>query len=397
MDFELTEEQQLMAKMARELAQKEFTLEKAREFEEKGEFPWDLYRKVGEQGYLGMSWPEKYGGQGVDLVTNLLVVGEFVKAEPTLAAAVFGGTFGSDIIALYGTEEQKARWLPRLARGEITCAGCFTEPGGGSDLVRVLETRATKKGDGWIINGTKTFITNGTTASVFVTLVQTDPEAEKPYRGQTEFLIEKGPGVEARAFDWKMGWHASPTCEVNFNGVLVRDDDIVGGPDALNRGFYMGMSLLDKGRVAIGLQSMALAEAALDKAIAYSKEREAFGKPIAGFQGLAFRIVETATKVEALRALVYRAAWLAQKAMEDMSLLEESIKFGSMVKWYGARTAVEACDLAVDVLGGYGYVENDVERWYRFAKALEIVEGTKEVQKSTIARMILGKEMVKRF
>lgn len=398
LNFELTNEQKLMIKAAREFAQKEFTTERAADYERRGEFPWDLYRKCGEYGYLGMTWPEEYGGQGLDLLTHFLIGLEFVRAEPTLAAAVFAGTFGADIIAEFGTEDQKLKWLPKLAKGEITSAGCFTEPAGGSDLVRILDTRAIKDKDGyWVINGTKTFITNGTTASIFITLVQTDTNVDRPYRGQTIFIIERGPGIEVSVFKHKLGWHASPTCEVRFNDVRVTDEDIVGGHDGLNRGFYMGMMMIDRGRLGVGVLALGLAEAALEKAISYCKEREAFGKKIGGFQGLAFRIVDVSTQVELLRSLLFRAIWMAEKAREDPTLMEESVKLSSMVKWFGARTAVNACDLAIDVMGGYGCIESDVERWYRFAKILEIFEGTKEIQKSTIARIILGREIVRKF
>ena len=174
LDFELTEEQKLMQQTAREFALKEFTSKIAAEYEKKGEFPWDLYKKCAQQGYIGMTWPPEYGGQGLGMFDAMIVASELMRAEPPLATAIMAGTFGSDMIAEFGTHEQKSKWLPQLAKGEITSAGCFTEPGGGSDIVRVLDTRAERVGGGWVIDGTKTFITNGTTASVFVTLVQTD-------------------------------------------------------------------------------------------------------------------------------------------------------------------------------------------------------------------------------
>ncbi len=397
LDFELTEEQKLMQQTAREFALKEIR-PKAKEIEEKGEFPWDLYRKCAAQGYIGMTWPEEYGGQGLNMFDAMLVVYELVKADPPVATAILAGTFGADMIAEAGTHEQKSKWLPKLAKGEITSAGCFTEPAGGSDISRFLDTRAEKIGDNWVINGTKQFITNGTTASVFVTLVQTDMKVDRPYRGQTEFVIEKTPNVEARKYEDKMGWFASPTAEVRFNDVRVTDDDILGGPSNLNRGFYIGMMFLDSTRTAIGWQSAAVAEAALEQAVSYCSEREAFGRKIGGFQALAFRIVEMATQIEMLKSLCYRAAWMVQKARENPALYgEESVKIASMAKWFGAKTAVQACDLAIDIYAGYGYVESDLERWYRFAKSLEIVEGTKEVQKNVIARLLLGRELTRTF
>jgi len=396
-DFELTEEQKLIQQTAREFALKELQ-PKAREIEKKHEFPWEIYRKCGQQGFLGMTWPQEYGGQGVSVLDAMLVAYELVKADPPVGAAVLAGTFGSDMIAEFGTHEQKSKWLPRLAKGEITSAGCFTEPAGGSDISRCLDTRAERVGDEWVISGTKQFITNGTTASVFVTLTQTDPKATPPYRGQTEFVIERSEAIEARKYEEKMGWLASPTCEVRFNEVRVRDEDILGGPSNLNRGFYQGLMFLDFTRAAVGWQGLATAEAALERALSYCGEREAFGRKIGGFQGLAFRLVEMATQVEMLKSLCFRSAWLVMKARENPAVYgEESVKVASMAKWFGARTAVEACDLAMDVLAGYGYVESDIDRWYRFAKCLEIIEGTKEIQKNAIARLMLGKEMTRHF
>lgn len=398
LDLELNEEQKLLQKGAREFAQEEFTPERAAEFERKKEFPWDLWKECGKQGYIGLTWPEEYGGQGLDQISFYTTGYELVRAEPYLASTVFAGMYGADLIADHGTEEQKAKWLPKIARGEITSAGCFTEPEGGSDITRVLDTRAERDEQGdWVINGTKTLITNGTTASVFLVLAQTDPEAEKPHRGMTEFVIERSEGIEASKFENKMGWHASPTCEVFFNDVHATDEDILGGPDNLNKGFYLGMSLIDWGRLGIGLQALGIAENAFEAAVSYSKERKAFGKKIAGFQGLAFQLVDIETRIELLKSLVSRAIRFAIKAREDPTLMEESIKLSSMVKWYGARTAKDACDVALDVLGGTGYVGSHVERWYRFAKGIELYEGTKEVQKSTIARISLGKEFVREF
>ena len=398
LDFEFSEEQKLLQASAREFAQKEFTKEKALEYEQKGEFPWELYKKCAQQGYIGMTWPEEYGGQGLGFVDNMIVAYELVKAEPVIASAILAGTFGADIVASFGTHEQKAKWLPKLAKGEITSAGCFTEPAGGSDIARILDTKAVKQGEYWIINGTKTFITNATTATIFITLVQTNLTAQPPYRGQTEFIIERGPGVDTTLLTGKLGWHPSPTGEVTFSDVRVTDNDIVGGPANLNRGFYLGLMFLDETRLAVGTQAVATAEAALERAISYSKEREAFGRKIAAFQGLAFRIIEMATKIETMKALCFKGAWLAEKARKDPSFMEESIKIASMCKWYGARLAVEACDLAVDVLGGLGYfAEEDVSRWYKFAKMLELVEGTKEIQKNNIARIIFGREIARYF
>ena len=398
MDFELTEDQKLLQQAVREFAAKEFTLELGRKCEETGEYPWELLRKCGKQGYLGMMWPPEYGGQGLSFLDSMIVLHELARAEPTLATAlIVGSIFGADNINFFGTHEQKAEWLPRLARGEILSCGCFTEPAGGSDISRVLDTKAMKDERGWVISGTKTFITNGTVASVFVVLAQTDPSAVPPYKGQTQFVIGKCAEIEAHPLGRKMGFHMLPTAEVLFNNVRATDRDILGGPKNLNRGFYLTLQFLDFMRIELAFAALGTAEAALDQAIRYSNERTAFGRKISGFQALAHRIVDIAIKVELAKNLCYKGAWLAERARKDPSLLDESIKLASMAKVYATHTGFEACDLAIDVMGGYGYVESDVERWFRFVKYLEIVEGTKEIQRNTIARYVLGKEAAKYF
>jgi alkylation response protein AidB-like acyl-CoA dehydrogenase len=246
--FELTEEQKLLRDAVREFAKKEFTPERSREYEEKGEFPWELYRKMCQHGFLGLRIPEEYGGQGYGLIEELIVVYETVKIDPPLANAVQAGHFGVNFLINFGTHEQKSKWLPKLARGEITSAAMFTEPAGGSDLTRVLDVRATKVGDRiWRINGTKTFITNATTFSVACVLTQTDPNANPPYRGQTIFVVERKPGIDVTPIKGKMGWRSSPTGEVSFSDVEVTDDDILGGPSQPKQRVLPVVSLLGRG------------------------------------------------------------------------------------------------------------------------------------------------------
>jgi len=396
-DFELSKEQKLIQNIAREFALKELTSKRALEYEKKREFPWDLYKKCAQQGFIGMTWPEEYGGQGLSIIDEMLVCYEFAKAEPSLGITVLIGDLGSGMIAKYGTHEQKAKWLQKYTKGEIVSSQCMTEPRGGSYITRILDTKAEKKGDKWIINGTKTFITNATIASLYLTLVQTDLNAKPPYRGQTVFLIERSENIKATAFENKFGAYASPTGEVIFKDVEVTDKEILGEAEGLNRGFYMMMDYLNYARLRNGVWGVATAEAALERAISYCKEREAFGRKIGGFQGLAFRIVEMATYVEAMKAFAIKCAWVLEKSQKEPSLKEEAIKLASMLKWYGCRLGVEACDLAMDVMAGYGYIESDIERWYRFIKSLEYGEGTKEINKNTIARIMLGREVTKSF
>lgn len=398
--FELTEEQKLIQSAAREFAEKEFTPERSREYEDQGVFPWELYKKVCQQGFLGLHLPEEFGGQGYGLFEYYLCLYEFAKVDPPLADTILmGAHFGVELIADFGTYEQKAKWLPPLIKGEIVLASMFTEPAGGSDLSRVLDTRAVKIGEKeWKINGTKTFVTNGETFRVANVLVQTDPNASPPYRGQSIFVVERGPAIETRPIYGKMGHRSSPTSEVTFTDLVVTDDDILGGVKNLNKGFYLFMEWLPLSRIKIGCLGVATSEAALQKAVQYAKEREAFGKKIGGFQGLAHRIADVAVKVELGKSLLFRAIKVLEKARKDKTYAEEAAKLASMIKYYGAALALEACDLAIDVFGGYGYIADyDVERWFRWAKKLEIVEGTKEIQKNVIARCLLGREITKRF
>ena len=398
--FDLTEEQRLIQSAVKEFAEKELTPEKSREYEEKGEFPWELYRKACQQGFLSLHFPEEYGGQGYGLLEHYICLYEVAKVDPPFAdTIIMSAHFGVELLINFGTHEQKANWLPLLAKGEIVMASMFTEPAGGSDLTRVLDTKATKiGGKEWKINGTKTFVTNGEIFEVANVLVQTDTDAKPPYRGQTVFTINKKPSIDAVPIRGKMGWHISPTSEVTFTDVAATDDDILGGPKNLNKGLYLVLQWLPITRTKIGCYGVATAEAALETATKYAKEREAFGRKIGGFQGLAHRIVDLATKVELGKSLLFRAIKVLEKAQVDKSYMEEATKLASMIKYYGSALSVEACDLAIDVFGGYGYLaEYNLERWFRWAKKNDIIEGTKEMQKNTIARYLLGRDIVKYF
>jgi len=208
MDFEFTEEQKMIQNAVREFAQKNLTAEKAREYEEKREFPWDIYRKACELGFLGLHFPEEYGGQGYGIIEHFIFCYEVTKADPPLGNAIRAAHFGAELILHFGTDEQKSKWLPKLAKGEITSSSMYTEPAGGSDITRVLDTRATKVSDNeWVINGTKTLITNATIFAVGTVLTQTDVNANPPYRGQTIFIVEKNENVDVRPLKDKMGYH----------------------------------------------------------------------------------------------------------------------------------------------------------------------------------------------
>jgi len=377
----LTEEQEDIRAAVREFCEKEFDPELARKLDREEEFPWDLYRKACQLGFIGIHFPEEYGGGGYGVLENCIVVEELCRADSTLGTAIMLGDFASEIILRFGSEEQKERYLPKVASGEWISAGAFTEPARGSDLASRLDTRAVREGGEWVINGVKTLITNAPIANFFITLCQTDMKVEPPYRGQTLFVVERGAeGLDVTKIGDKMGIRASPTGEVSYCDVRVPDDAIVG---QLNRGFYHALQFFDESRIEIAAQAVGIAQGAFERALKYAKEREAFGKKLIEHQAIAHKLAEMATKIEAARLLTYRAAWQVDQGKLDPVL-------ASMAKTYAGRIAVEVCDEAVQILGGYGYIgDYDVERYYRDAKITEIYEGTKEIQLNTIIRWIL--------
>ena len=380
MRFTFTEEQEDIRAAVREFCEKEFDPELARELDKREEFPWDLYRKACKLGFIGIHFPEEYGGGGYGILENCLVVEEMCRADSTLGTAIILGDFASEIILRFGSEEQKERYLPKVASGEWISAGAFTEPAHGSDLAARLDTRAVKDGDEWVINGVKTLISNAPVAKFFITLCQTDMAVEPPYRGQTLFIVERDtPGLDVTKIGDKMGIRASLTGEVSYSDVRVPDDAIVG---QLNKGFYQALQFFDESRIEIAAQAVGIAQGALDRALKYAKEREAFGRKLIEHQAIAHKLAEMATKIEAARLLVYKAAWALDQGKLDPAL-------SSMCKTMAGRVAVEVCDEAVQILGGYGYVgDYDVERYYRDAKITEIYEGTKEIQLNTIAKFL---------
>ena len=382
MDFELTQEQKDIQRAAREFAQAEFTPERGREYDEKEEFPFDLWKKACELGFIGVHFPEEYGGAGMGYLENTLIAEEFCRADSTIGSAIILSDFSSEVIMKFGSEEQKEEVLPKVASGKAITAGCYTEPEAGSDLT-AIRTKAEKDGDEWVINGTKTFITNAPIADYFVVLAVTDPNAQPRYRGFTTFLVRKNAeGLKINKITGKFGIRSSPTAEVSFKDVRVSEEDIIG---QLNRGFYQVLEFFDGSRIEIAAQALGIAQGALDKTISYVKQRKQFGQPIGAFQALQHRIADMAAQLEACRLLVYKAAWKYDRGEIDPALT-------SMAKYYAGKLAVRICDEAIQMHGGYGYVsEYDVERFYRDAKITEIYEGTKEIQLNTIAKGLLGK------
>ncbi len=379
--FELTSEQKDIQKAAREFAQGEFP-QRAREADQREECPRELYRMAADLGFQGLFFPEAYGGAGLGYLDFCLVIEEFWRADPGLGQALGSVTFGADLLLLYGTEAQKKRYLPPLAAGEAIMGAAITEPDAGSDISAVATT-AVRDGDEWVVNGTKMFITNGTVADYLVVFCLTDPDAPSRHGRHSCLLVETDrPGYTATKLTGKMGIRASDTAEVVFADVRVPASHLLGSH---GDGFRQFMEFFNRTRLHVAAQGIGVAQGALDRAVRHVKNREQFGQPLASFQGVQFKIAEMATRVEAARSLLYRAAALVDDGTVDHRLI-------AMAKWLAGETGVRVTDEALQLHGGYGYLaENDVERFYRDAKIVEIYEGTKEVEKQIVARTILGK------
>ena len=382
MEFELNKEQIEIQKAAREFAKGEFDKELALELDKTHEFPTKIWRKAAELGFIGIHYPEEYSGQGLGLLENIIVADEFCARDSSIGSAVILASFASECVLRFASDELKQKFLPPVAEGKMLSGGAFTEPGHGSDIT-FLETTAVRDGDEWVINGTKTFITNGGLAGFYCVLCQTDPDSQPTYRGISMILVEADrEGISAADVGDKMGIHLMATAEVNFKDVRVPVSNLIGEE---GRGFYQVLEFFDESRVLVAAQALGIGQGAYDRALAYVKEREQFGKKIAQFQVTQHKLADMATKLELARLITYKAAWNYDQGRIDPKLT-------SMAKMYAARTAVEVADEAIQLLGGYGYMtEYEVERFYRDAKITEIYEGTKEIQKNTIASAVLGK------
>lgn len=383
MNFELTEEQLSIKNAVKEFCKKEFQPELALELDKKEEFPLKLYKKAAKLGFTSLFFPQEYGGQGFGLIETCLAIEEMCRSDSSLGVAISVGPFGSEFIVEFGTKEQKEKYLPSICKGDYISAAAFTEPNvSGSDITR-METTATKYGDEWWINGTKTFISNAPIADFVVVLTQTDTKVRPTYRGETLFVVDKDtPGLETTKLHDKMGIRCSVTGEIHFDNVKVTDLQIVG---ELNRGFYHSMEFFDKTRVGVAAQAVGMAQGAWEIAFKYSKEREAFGQPILQHELIGCGLAEAITKIEAARWLTYRAAWLIDEGKMDPMIT-------AMAKQYASKVAVETTDFAIQTLGAYGYLaEYRVEKFHRDAKITEIYEGTSEIQKLTVLKYLLRK------
>ena len=383
MDFELTKPQIEIQKAARDFAKGEFDRDLALELDRKHEFPKKIWKKAAKLGFVGIHFPEAYSGQGFGVFENIIIADVFCSRDSTIGSAIILASFASECVLRFAGDELKEKFLPPLAEGKMLSAGAFTEPDHGSDITS-MDTTALKEGDQWVINGTKTFITNGGLAGFYVVLCQTEPDAVPSYRGISMLLVEADrEGITATDIGEKMGIHMLSTAEVNFKDVRVPVSNLIGKE---GRGFYQVLEFFDESRILIAAQALGIAQGAFDRALDYVKQREQFGRKISHFQVTQHKLADMATKIELARLITYKSAWNFDQGRRI------DPKLTSMAKMYAARTAVEVADEAIQLLGGYGYMaEYEVERFYRDAKITEIYEGTREIQKNTIASAVLGK------
>ena len=382
MNFELLRSHKEIQKAARDFVKGEFKKEIALELNKKHEFPKKIWKKAADLGFIGIHFPEEYSGQGLGALENILVAEAFCSGDSSIGSALILSGFASECILRFGSDELKKQLLPKVAEGKMLSAGAFTEPDHGSDITS-MNTTAVHDGGDWIVNGSKTFITNGGLAGFYIVLCQTDPDADPTYRGMSMLLVEADrKGVSTMDVGEKMGIHMIPTAEIIFKDVRVPSSNLIGKE---GRGFYQVLEFFDESRILIAAQGLGIAQGAFDRALAYVKQREQFGKKIAQFQVTQHKLADMATKIELARLITYKAAWNFDQGRIDPKLT-------SMAKMFAGRVAVEVADEAIQLLGGYGYMaEYEVERFYRDAKITEIYEGTREIQKNTIASAVIGR------
>ncbi|WP_082232636.1 acyl-CoA dehydrogenase [Halobacillus massiliensis] len=375
MHLEFTDEQRMLRKMIRDFTEKEVS-PAIEQMEKEDRFPVELVRRMGELGLMGIPIPEEYGGSEMDYTSYVMAIHEISKVSATLGVILSVHTsVGTNPILYFGNEEQKQKYIPKLASGEYLGAFALTEPSAGSDAGS-LKTRAEKKEDYYILNGEKIFITNGGGADTFIVFARTNKN-EKRGKGVSAFIVERDtPGFTIGKAEKKMGMHGSSTVSLSFDQCKVPASQLLGKE---GEGFKIALSNLNTGRIGIAAQSLGIAEAALEHAVAYAKEREQFGRPIAQHQGISFKLADMATSVEAAKLLVYQAASL-QGAGKPCA------KEASMAKLYASQAAMDTAIEAVQVHGGYGYTEDyAVERFFRDAKVCQIYEGTSEIQRIVIS------------
>jgi len=379
MDFSLTEEQEILKESVRNFAQKEIK-PLIKESDEKGEWPKELTAKLGEMGLLGIIIPSEFSGAGYSNVDYVLILEEISKVDPSVGLVVAAhNSLCSNHLNLFANKEQKKKYLTRLASGQTLGAWGLTEPGAGSDAA-ALKTRAQKKGDRWILNGSKIFITNASLAEISVVMAVTDPEKKR--KGISAFILEKGmKGFKAGKKEDKLGIRSADTSELVFEDVEVPAENMVGEEGT---GYKAAMAVLDGGRVSIAGFSLGIAAGALEESIKYAKERIQFDQPISNFQAIQWMLADGFTELEASRLLTYRAAFLEDKGLK---IPKES----AMAKLFASELAVKASSMAVQIFGGYGFSKDyPVEKFYRDSKLATIGEGTSEIQRWIIAQKVLS-------
>jgi acyl-CoA dehydrogenase len=381
MDYSFTDEQKQIVEAARKFAINEFP-KVARECDREEKFPMEIWKKAGELGFMGIFISSEYGGLGLGCLEHAMVMEEFWRVDPGIGNILLA-VFGAEIIGRYGTEAQKQKYLRPVAEGKMILGCAITEPNAGSDIFSV-NTRAVRSSDGFVINGSKQFITNGSIADFLLVFCVTNPDAKKPTERFSFLMVNRdSKGFKANKLKGKMGIRASDTAELFFDDVEVSRENVIG--EAEGAGFAQVMHLFNINRMVASAQGVGVAQGALDKAVSYIQQRVQFGAPLSSFQGLQFKIADMAARVESARLLYHKAAWLMDHGHVDRRLV-------SIAKLVAGETAVRVTDDALQLHGGYGYMdEYDVERFYRDAKIVEIYEGTKEIEKVTIAREILGR------
>jgi alkylation response protein AidB-like acyl-CoA dehydrogenase len=382
-NLQLSSEHEMIRQVARDFAQNEIA-PIAAEFDESGEFPLETIRKMGEMGFMGIEVPEEYGGAGMDTMAYILALEEICKADAAHGTIMsVNNSLFCYAILRFGTEEQKLKYLLPVASGKAIGAYSLTEPMSGSDA-STMRTRAVREGDVYVLNGRKSWVSSAPKADLILVFCVTDPE--KKHRGISAFLIETGKsGFSRGKTEPKLGIRASATCEILFEDYHCPAENRLGEE---GEGFKIGMTVLDAGRIGIASQALGIAEASYEASVKYAKEREAFGKKIGQFQGIAFKLADMKTRIEASRLLLYQAALAKEYSREtgERYTLEASI-----AKLFASETAVFCANEAVQIHGGMGYSkELPIERYYRDAKITEIYEGTSEIQRVVISRLELG-------
>jgi len=378
MEFEQNENQKMIAQMVRDFAEKEIR-PYFMEWDETQEFPIHVFKKLGELGLMGVFIPEEYGGSGFSYFEYITVVSEIAKVCGSVGLSVAAhNSLCTGHIYYHGSEEQKKKYLPKLASAEWIGAWGLTETGTGSDAGG-MNTTAVLDGDHWVLNGSKNFITHGKSGDVAVVIARTGEKGAS--NGTSAFIVEKGtPGFSAGKKENKMGMRASETCELIFNDCRIPKENLIG---VVGEGFKQAMQILDGGRISIGALALGIAKGAYEAAVKYSKEREQFGQPISKFQSIAFKLADMATEIEAAELLLYQAAYLKNNK-------KKMTKESAIAKYYASEVAVRTANEAVQIFGGYGYTKDfPVEKFYRDAKLCTIGEGTSEIQKLVISREIL--------